>query len=81
MPRPKARIQARRATNVTLPVDLLADARSLGLDLSHACERGLTAAIAKTRAERWPEENRGALASSREFVERTGLPLAGFRQF
>ena len=81
MPRPHAQTPARRATNVTLPVDLLAEARALGLNVSQACEHGLTAAISKTRAAQWLEENRDALASSRDFVERHGLPLAEFRQF
>ena len=51
----------RRATNVTLPVDLLAEARALGLDLSKACEQGLKAEIAESRVAQWVEENRDAL--------------------
>ena len=81
MPRPSAQSPARRATNVTLPVDLLAEARGLGLNVSQICERGLRAEIARSRAEQWREDNRDALASSNDYVERHGLPLAEFRQF
>ncbi len=80
MPRLVAQTATRRATNVTLPVDLLSQARVLGLNISQVCERGLIAEIAKSRAEQWLEENRAALASSRDYVEQNGLPLAKFRQ-
>jgi antitoxin CcdA len=81
MPRPVAAQASRRATNVTLPVDLLTQARELGLNVSQACERGLKAEIAKSLAARWVAENRDALASSNDYVERNGLPLSEFRQF
>ena len=81
MPRLSAAQTTRRATNVTLPVDLLAEARALGLNLSQACEQGLKAEIAKSRAAQWVEENRDALESSRDYVERHGLPLSEFQHF
>ncbi len=81
MSRPAATQAPRRATNVTLPADLLDEARDLGLNISQACERGLKAEIARSRAAQWVEENREALASSNEYVERHGLPLARFRRF
>ena len=81
MPRPAGTLATRRATNITLPVELFTEARELGLNVSQACERGLKAEIAKSRAARWREENREALTSSNDFVERNGLPLSDFRQF
>lgn len=79
---PKSAAQAtRRATNVTLPVDLLSEARELGLNVSQACEQGLRAEIARYRGAKWLRENREALASSNDYVERNGLPLSEFRQF
>jgi len=79
---PKSASQVtRRATNITLSVDLLLQARALGLNVSQACEQGLKAEIARTRGARWLEENREALVSSNDYVERNGLPLSEFRQF
>ena len=72
---------SRRATNVTLPVELLAQARVLGLNVSQACERGLEAEISRRQALQWKEQNREAFASSNDYVERHGIPLAKFRQF
>lgn len=71
----------RRPTNVTLNVELLEQARELGINLSRACERGLADAVAQSHAERWKQENREALEFANEFVARHGLPLRRFRQF
>ena len=71
----------RRATNVSLPADAVAEARKLGINVSQACERGLNETIAEARAARWLEENREALESSNRYVEKHGLPLAKYRLF
>ncbi len=80
MPKSAARA-TRRATNITLPGDLLLQARALGINVSQACEQGLTAEIARSRGAQWLEENREALISSNDYVDRNGLPLSEFRQF
>lgn len=72
---------ARRATNVSLDSNLLDAAKELGINLSRACERGLTEQVAETRAERWLAENRDALDYWNDYVEKNGLPLARYRQF
>ena len=72
---------SRRATNVTLPAALLHDARSLGINLSQACEQGLAAAVSEARRQRWLDENRAAIQAWNEHVEMHGLPLAAYRQF
>ena len=71
----------RRPTNVSLDRALVEEAKSLGINLSQACERGIADQLAKTRADRWLDENRASLASSNDLVEARGLPLAGHRQF
>lgn len=76
---PKA--PSRKATNISLDLSLLEQARALDINISRACERGLAEQIAETRAERWRTENAEALASSNGYVERNGLPLYGFRRF
>lgn len=71
----------RQRTNVTLPEELLQEARLLKINLSQACERGLAAAVGEARAERWQQENRTAIAAWNSHVEEHGLPLAEYRQF
>lgn len=71
----------RKATNVSIDADLLDQARELDINISRACEQGLVKQISKAREERWLAENAKAIASSNEWVERNGLPLARYRQF
>jgi antitoxin CcdA len=71
----------RKATNVTLPEPLLAEAKALGVVLSQACERGLAASVAEARARKWLEDNRAGIDAWNEYVEGNGLPLVEFRQF
>ncbi len=71
----------RKATNLSISRDLLEEARALDINLSKACESGLRMEIDAIKARRWREENAAALASSNEYVERHGLPLARFRRF
>ncbi len=72
---------ARKATNLSLDSRLLAEAKSLKVNLSRAAEDGIRLAVVRTQTEVWQTENRAALASSNEFVERQGLPLGHLRQF
>jgi len=66
---------------VSLPTDLLDEARALGVAFSAACESGLARAVATAKAARWLAENADALNSSNDYVERNGLPLARYRRF
>jgi len=81
VPRPTTQAAARRATNVTLPEALLREARAMGINLSQACERGLAAAVADARRQRWLDANQGAMDAWNDHVAAHGLPLAAFRQF
>ena len=73
--------QSRRATNVTIPDSLLQEAKALKINVSQACERGLSAAVAEARAQKFLTENREAMDAWNAHVERHGLPLAAHRQF
>ena len=68
-------------TNVTLDTTLVAEAKSLGVSISRASNRGLEEAVKVARAERWLAENRRSLAASNAWVEANGLPLAKHRLF
>jgi antitoxin CcdA len=71
----------KRATNVSLDADLLSEAKELGVNISRACDRGLALQIAEERGKRWLEENKAAIESSNDYVERHGVPLARHRRF
>lgn len=71
----------RRPTNVSLDADLIEQAKALGINVSRACEQGLSEEIRTTRNQRWKEENREATAEWNAYVAEHGLPLERFRQF
>lgn len=75
------RIATRKATNLSLDVALVEDARALGINLSRACEDGLRQQIAAERGRRWQTENAEAIAAWNVWAENNELPLDKYRQF
>ncbi|BBC99662.1 MULTISPECIES: type II toxin-antitoxin system CcdA family antitoxin [Sphingobium] len=74
-------IATRKATNLSLDVDLVADAKALGINLSRACEEALRKEIAAERGRRWQEDNKEAIAAWNVWAENNELPLDKYRQF
>ena len=72
---------ARKPTNVTLPGELLRDARALGINVSQACERGVAAEVAAVRRERWLTENGEAIKEYDAQVAERGMTLQAYRRF
>lgn len=77
----RPRAASKRATNVSLPEDLLAEAKALQINISQAAEAGVAQAITHARSELWLAENQEAIESSNAYVEKHGLPLAKYRMF
>jgi antitoxin CcdA len=71
----------KRATNLTIDPALLDEARALNINLSATFEASLREAVRKQKAKQWRDENRAAIQSSNEWVEKNGLPLERYRQF
>lgn len=71
----------KRAINVTLNKNIVADAKDLGINISQSCERGLAAEIKRVREAQWLSENREAIEATNAWVEKNGLPLAEYRVF
>ncbi len=72
---------AKKATNVSLAEILVAEAKALHINVSQAAEAGLARAVAEKRAQLWLRENREAIDSSNEYVDKHGLPLQRFKMF
>jgi antitoxin CcdA len=81
MNRPAKIDGAKRATNISLSESLVDEAKALGINLSQACEEGLSQRVAETKAERWKRENRDAIDSWNAWTGKHGLPLTKYRQF
>jgi antitoxin CcdA len=72
---------AKRATNVSVRVDLLAAAREAGINLSATLERALTGELAELKRKKWREVNEEAIAAYNEFVEKHGTFSDDVRSF
>lgn len=66
----------RQRTNVSLDGAFVPEAKTLGINISQACERGLIETVKEARAALWQEENRDTIESWNAWVEENGLPLA-----
>lgn len=71
----------RRATNVSLPENAVAEAKARGINVSKACEAGLMAQLEATRIEQWKRDNQNWIDAHREWVENNPLPLERYRLF
>ena len=74
-------VAKRRPTNITLPEDLVAEARALNVNVSKACQVGLVAAVKDEGDRRWKQENAAWIEAHRRWVENNELPLERYRLF
>jgi len=72
---------ARKATNVTLSADVLAEAKALGINISRTCDDALRKLVKAERERQWREENAEFIAAYNEHVERDGVFSDGLRSF
>jgi antitoxin CcdA len=72
---------AKRATNVSVRGDLLAEARAAGLNLSATLERALHQELAESRRAEWREQNRAAIAAYNDFIDEKGTFSDDVRSF
>ncbi len=71
----------KKATNLSLNSDLLKRCRALNINLSATLEQALKDKLAKTAADKWKEENKGAIKIYNDFVEEHGCFADEFREF
>jgi antitoxin CcdA len=72
---------AKKATNLSLRVDLLEEARARKINLSQMLERTLEAELKKQHEVEWREQNQAAIEAYNQHVEEHGLFSDRFRTF
>ena len=72
---------AKRATNLSLSVDVLKAARDLELNISQVCDQHLREVVRQEQVRRWREEHAAFVAAYNAIIETEGLPLDGWSQF
>ena len=62
----------KRPVNLSVDADLVADAKSLGFNLSQIFENALQDVVREERKRRWQEENREAIEAYNDRIEKHG---------
>lgn len=71
----------KKAVNLSIDADLLAEAKQAGINMSEALERTLANELKHDRWEKWRRENRAAIESHNEFIRKHGLLSDDWRKF
>ena len=72
---------AKKATNLSINKDLLAEARDLKINLSATLEEALQEKVREERRKQWLVENKNAIEACNELAEKNGLFSDKYRVF
>lgn len=73
--------QTKKATNISLAMDVYLDARQLGINISQLCEQKLREEIAAQRERQWNERHAAFIDAYNKNVEAEGVALQEWRAF
>ncbi len=74
------RVKSRkRAVNLSIDADLVAEAKSAGANMSAVLEAALRTELREVRKRKWQEENRAATESMNDYVRKHGLRYDNYR--
>ena len=73
--------KSKRATNLTLSTQVLAEAKALGINISKVCDAHLHELVRKEKEARWKSEYAQFIQAYNQTVEEEGLPLEAKRAF
>lgn len=71
----------KKATNLSINQELLAEARNLNINLSATLEQALTEKVKQAKRQQWLENNREALNACNELADGQGLFSDKYRVF
>jgi len=72
---------SKRAANLTLSTEVLADAKALGINISKACDLHLRELVRKEKEARWKAEHSDFIQAYNQTVAEESLPLDAWRTF
>jgi antitoxin CcdA len=81
MPHPAAQELPKKAVNLTVRADLLAQARHLGVNLSATLEEALEALVKNHQREQWKIQHQAAIEAYNTQVDERGVFSDGLRGF
>lgn len=72
---------ARKPANLALPVDRSADAKHLGINISHSCEIAARQGVNPAKVNRWAAENAEFIAEYNKRIEAEATLLQEWTPF
>jgi antitoxin CcdA len=72
---------SKRAANLTLSTEVLADAKALGINISKACDLHLRELVRKEKEARWKAEHVDFIQAYNQTIAEESLPLDAWRTF
>lgn len=71
----------KKATNITLSLDVLTEAKALGINISQSCDQFLRERVRNERNRRWQQDNADFISAYNQTVADEGLPLGSWKSF
>ena len=71
----------KKATNLTLNTEVLAEAKKLGINISKACDAFLESLVRQEKERLWKLEKADFIAGYNKTIEDEGLTLDSWRTF
>lgn len=71
----------KRATNLTLSVDVLEAAKDLEINISQVCDNYLRDLVRREQERKWREDHADFIAAYNATIEAEGLPLDEWKSF
>ena len=71
----------KKATNLTLNAEVLAEAKKLGINISKACDAFLESLVKQEKERIWKLENAKFISEYNQITDEEGLPLDKWRTF
>jgi antitoxin CcdA len=71
----------KKATNLTLNAEVLAEAKKLGINISKVCDAFLESLVRSEKERRWESENQDFINEYNQITDKEGLPLDKWRTF
>jgi antitoxin CcdA len=78
---PPIKEPSKKATNISLSMEVYLDAKALGINISQLCEQKLREEIQMRKEKRWNDQHADFIAQYNRMVEAEGVALQDWRAF
>jgi antitoxin CcdA len=79
--RSRTATSSKKATNLSLSIDVLKAAKDLEINISQVCDNYLRELVRREQQRKWREDHADFIAAYNATVETEGLPLDEWRSF